>query len=79
MRYACEVMSEERGVSHQPNHGRYQPRGKSWKGSKRINHELKGFKDVTHYFGHSGDVSTVMCSGSHKDLLPEKSDCCLLP
>jgi hypothetical protein len=34
--------------------------------------------DVTHYFGHSGDVSTVMCSGSHKDLLPEKSDCCLL-
>jgi hypothetical protein len=34
--------------------------------------------DVTHYFGHSGDVSIVMCSGSHKDLLPEKSDCCLL-
>jgi hypothetical protein len=33
--------------------------------------------NVTHYFGHSGDVSTVMCSGSHKDLLPEKSDCCL--
>jgi hypothetical protein len=30
---------------------------------------------VTHYFGHSGDVFTVMCSGSHKDLLPEKSDC----
>ena len=28
--------------------------------------------------GHSGDVSTVMCSGSHKDLLPEKRDCCLL-
>jgi hypothetical protein len=29
------------------------------------------------YFGHSGYVSIVMCSGSHKDLLPEKSDCCL--
>jgi hypothetical protein len=34
---------------------------------------------VTHYFGHSGDVSTIMCLGSHKDLLPEKNDCCLLP
>jgi hypothetical protein len=29
MRYACEVMSEERGVSHQPSHGRYQPRDES--------------------------------------------------
>jgi hypothetical protein len=38
-----------------------------------------GDPSVTHYFGHSGDVSTVMCSGSHKDFLPEKSDCCLLP
>ncbi len=37
-----------------------------------------GGHSVTHYFGHSGDVSTIMCSGSHKDLLPEKSDCCLL-
>jgi hypothetical protein len=41
------------------------------------------FKDwkkgnVTHYFSHSGDVSTVMCSRSHKEFLPEKSDCCLL-
>jgi hypothetical protein len=27
---------------------------------------------VTHYFGHSGDVSTSMCSGSQKDLLHEK-------
>ena len=33
---------------------------------------------VTHYFGHSGDVSIVMCPGSHKDLFPEKSDCYLL-
>jgi hypothetical protein len=34
---------------------------------------------VTHYFGHSSDVSTVMCSGSHKEFLLEKSDYCLLP
>jgi hypothetical protein len=29
---------------------------------------------VTHYFGHLGDVSTSMCSGSQKDLLHEKSN-----
>jgi hypothetical protein len=40
MRYACEVMSDERGVSHQPVHVRYQPRDESQEGTKRIDHEL---------------------------------------
>jgi hypothetical protein len=29
MRHAYEVMSEEKGVSHQSNHGRDRPRDKS--------------------------------------------------
>jgi hypothetical protein len=29
MRYASEVMSDERGVSHHLGHGRYQPRDES--------------------------------------------------
>ena len=33
-----------------------------------------GGHSVTHYFGHSGDVSTMMCSSSHKEFFPEKSD-----
>jgi hypothetical protein len=31
-------------------------------------------KGVTHYFGHFGDVSRSICSGSQKDLSYEKSD-----
>ena len=45
MRHACEVMSEERGVSHQLDRGRYCLTGKSLKRPKRKIHELKGFKD----------------------------------
>jgi len=29
---------------------------------------------VTHYFGHPGDVSTSICSGSQKDISHEKID-----
>jgi hypothetical protein len=33
-------MSDERGVSHQPGHGKYQPRDESREGTKIIGHEL---------------------------------------
>ena len=35
-----------------------------------VTHRLRVY--VTHYFGHPGDDSTSMCSGSQNDLLPEK-------
>jgi hypothetical protein len=34
MRYASEVMSDERGVSHHLGHGRYQPRMNHERGHK---------------------------------------------
>jgi hypothetical protein len=48
-------------------------------GCCRFQPHALGGNFVTHYFGHSGDVSIVLYLVSHKDFLLEKSGCCLLP